>query len=254
MNTTLLKKELREALWKLVLGTVILTALALFIPLSYNFIIDLFSLLPYEQLEKYLGTIPTDLFNDFSLYLWSQWNAKNLPQLGAIMAILVGMSLLAGEANNKTMSFLLTRPVSRRSVFLSKVLTGILMMFIMVWTATLLMIFTAGFTPNAVDTGKLLTCTFITSIGLFVILSLSILFSTIFGEPVKAGGATVLILVILAAASWFKPLRVINPFIHMYGAQYMIAGTFPLIPVLLMSLVGVGFLAVAMWVFQKKEY
>jgi ABC-type transport system involved in multi-copper enzyme maturation permease subunit len=254
MNITLFRKELREARWKLVLGTVILTATAVGMPLVYDFLKDLISIIPQEQLERYGGLMPTGVFENFTMFLWSQWNAKNLTQISAIMAVLVGMNLVAGEVSGQSMAFLLARPISRRSVFITKALAGIAVMVFMVWVATLVMVFVVKFTPYTVEVGRLFAATLVTTVGVIVILSLSVLLSTLFDEPVKAGGAAVVILLLIAASNWVKVLARVNLFNHMSAAQYMITGTFPVIPVLAMSLVAVLLLVTGMHIFGKKEF
>jgi len=255
MNSILLRKELREARWKIVLGTAILTATAVFIPLAFNYIKDLISALPQEQLEKYGGMMTLNIFNDFSLYLWSQWNAKNLTQIGTILAVLVGMNLIAGEISGQTAGFLLTRPVSRRSVFLTKALAGMLIIIFMVWFATIIMVAVVNyFTPYTIDAGRLFLTTVLTTLGLLVLFSLTLLFSTLIDEPVKAGGATVLIILLMVLFGWFGPLRFLNLFNYMSGARYFLGGIFPVVQaailcgaILVLSVAGLS-------VFEKKEF
>ncbi|NLX90141.1 MAG: ABC transporter permease subunit [Firmicutes bacterium] len=254
MNGTLLRKELRETRWKLVLGTAVLAATAIFLPLSFNFLKDLISAIPPEQLERFGGMMPANIFNDYSLYLWSQWNAKNLAQIGTILAVLVGMNLIAGEISGQTAGFLLTRPISRRSVFLTKALTGMLILISMVWFSTIVMVITAHFTPYTVDAGRLLLTTVITTLGLLVLFSLTLLFSTLIDEPVKAAGATLLVILLLVFCGWIEPLRFLNIFYHMNGAQYFIGGTFPVVSTAIMCAAAVVLLAAGLRLFEKKEF
>lgn len=254
MNGILLRKELRETRWKLLLGTAVLAATAVFIPLSFNFLKDLISAIPPEQLEKYGGMMPANIFNDYSFYLWSQWNAKNLTQIGTILAVLVGMNLIAGEISGQTAGFLLTRPVSRRSVFLTKALTGMLILVFMVYFSTIVMLITVHFTPYTVDAGRLLLTTVITTLGLLVLFSLTLLFSTLIDEPVKAGGATLLVILLLVFCGWIEPLRFLNIFYHMYGVQHFIGGIFPVVPAAIMCAAVLILLAAGMRLFEKKEF
>ena len=254
MKGTLLRKELREARWKLLLGLAILTATAVFIPFSFNFLKDLLSALPQEQLKRYGGMMAVNLFNDFNLYIWSQWNAKNLTQIGAIMTVLVGMNLIAGETSGQTAGFLLARPVSRRSVFLTKALAGMLIIVSMVWFATIAMVIAVYFTPYTIDAARLFLTTVLTTLGLLVLFSVTMLLSTIIDEPVKAGGVTVLFIILMVFSGWIRPLRFLNLFNHMYGARYFIGGTFPVISAAVMVVLLILLLAAGVKLFEKKEF
>ncbi len=254
MNGTLLRKELREARWKLVLGTAILAAMAVFIPLSFNFIKELIFAIPQEQLERYGSMMPVNIFNDFTLYLWSQWNAKNLTQIGTILTVLVGMNLIAGETNGQTAGFLLTRPVSRRNIFLTKALAGMLIIISMVWFSTIIMVITVHFTPYTIDTGRLFVTTAITTLGLLVLFSLALLFSTLIDDSVKAGGATALVIILMVFFGWIEPLRYLNLFNYMHGARYFIGGIFPVISAAIMCVAILVLLAAGLKLFEKKEF
>ena len=254
MNGILLRKELREARWKLVLGTAILASIAVFIPLSFNFIKELIFSIPQEQLERYGGMMPVNIFNDFTLYLWSQWNAKNLTQIGTILAVLVGMNLIAGETSGQTAGFLLARPVSRRNVFLTKALAGMLSIIFMVWLSTIIMVITVHFTAYTVDAGRLLTTTVLTTLGLLLLFCLTMLFSTLIDEPVKAGGATGFVVLLMVFFGWIEPLRWLNLFNYMHGARYFIGGIFPVVPAAIMCAAALVLLAAGLKLFEKKEF
>jgi len=57
-----------------------------------------------------------EIINNTSLYVWSQWFAKNLFQLVLLSSIVLGFPLFAREAEHNTNSFLLN-VATRRQIF-----------------------------------------------------------------------------------------------------------------------------------------
>jgi ABC-2 type transport system permease protein len=227
--------------------------MAVMLPLVYDIMKDIVGMIPGEQLDKYQSLMPVNIFNNFSIYTWSQWNAKNLTQIGTIITILVGMNLIAGEINSQTASFLLTRPISRRTVFFSKALAGALIIILSVAVSTLAMIITVQFTPHSLEAGRLTVATIITTAGFLVLLALTMFFSTIIDEPVKAGGLTVLVVIIMSVFGIFRQTRPLSLFNHMYAAQYFLGGVFPLRPLVVMGLMVIALLGAGIYIFERKE-
>ncbi len=253
MNKALILKELREARWKLVVGTGLLAAMAIGLALVYETIRDFIFMVPQDQLERYGNLFPPNVFTSYSVYIWSQWNAKNLTQIGTILAILTGMSLIAGEFHGQTAGFLLTRPVSRRVVFFSKAAAGAIILVTAVTVSTLTLILTASFTPHSVEAGRLLVAAGITLLGILVIFAVTMLFSTLIEDPVKAGGAAVLVVVLISALGLLAQTRKLSLFTHMNAARYFLGGVFPAVPVVLMALSVIVLLVAGCQIFCKKE-
>ena len=61
-------------------------------------------------------------FSNVNAYLYSQWFSKNLQQVGAIFAVILLSSAVAGERELHTAIFLFSRPVSRGMILASKVI------------------------------------------------------------------------------------------------------------------------------------
>ncbi|WP_241078424.1 ABC transporter permease subunit [Natranaerofaba carboxydovora] len=98
---------------------------------SYNFV-ELLNIEGIsEQLEGDFGILGgiieefTLLFGDHTTYIWSQWHGNNLVQIGAILSIILGMGVIAKETSKGTISFLVSKPVSRFEIFTTKVATGV---------------------------------------------------------------------------------------------------------------------------------
>ncbi|GHO97642.1 hypothetical protein KSF_076900 [Reticulibacter mediterranei] len=64
--------------------------------------------------------IPEHLASTFNAFAWLQWFATNGPFLLALLATLLGGGLIANEVSKGTIFFLLSKPVSRERILLTK--------------------------------------------------------------------------------------------------------------------------------------
>ncbi len=232
-----------------------MVALALAIPLLFDFIGGFISQIPEEQMGWLEQLMPINILQDYSLYLWSQWNGKNLYQIGAILAVLLGMSLIAGETGGQTISFLLTRPISRKQVYGTKVTAGVLSLLFIICFSTFALLMSASlFSSYSIEYGRIITAALITAFGLVLIFSLAVFFSTIFDDAVKAGGATLLVLLVSSLMGWIPVTRSFSLFAHISGSQYIFQGVFPVIPVLVMMGATMGLWMAGAVIFEKKQF
>lgn len=251
MNTAVFLKEIREARWKLIVGTVVLTVFGIALPFIFSIIDELMLQIPpgFERLMQ------PEMLDNYTIFLWSQWNAKNLYQFGTLLAILLGMSTIAGEVANQTMSFLLTRPLSRKEVFLSKVAAGVLLLTLAVLLSTSFMLAAASIvTAQVVEAGIITVATLVTWLGLIAIYLLTVFISTIIDDPVKAGGITAVVLVGFAMFGWFNMTKELSLFTHISGGSYVLGGGFPLGPVIAILLFSLAMLAAGMNIMERKEF
>lgn len=254
MNTALIRKELRETRWKLSLGVLLLSILAAALPIIYETIMAMLAEITAEM-GWLANLLPPAILENFSAYLWSQWHGKNLYQVGTLLAVLYGMNTVAGEVSGNTMTFLLTRPLSRKAVYLSKVVSGIISLTLIVGVSTGVMLTVAViFTAHSVDVARLLTVTSITLLGILVVYALAVLLSSLIDEPVKAGGMTALILFLFSILGWLPAARRFSLFAHMPGTMYFLNGQVPVWPVTAMLLALAILLAVGMRVMDQKEF
>jgi ABC-type transport system involved in multi-copper enzyme maturation permease subunit len=112
-------KEVLEARWK-----ASIFALLAFLVASFNsafYRIDGYTLDPYNNIPPLLqNLIPEHLANSFNTFVWIQWFAANGPFLLAFLAALLGGGLIASEVSRGTIFFLLSKPVSRERILLTK--------------------------------------------------------------------------------------------------------------------------------------
>ena len=118
----LLAKEMREQVRTLRLPVVLVVfaILGLMSPLAARYIKEIVDAVGGEQLQ---GVIPDPVVGDAIVQF-----TKNVGQFGIVIAILVTMGAVAGEKDQGTAAFLLTKPVSRDAFLGAKVVAiGVLL-------------------------------------------------------------------------------------------------------------------------------
>ncbi len=248
-NMSLFKKELRESRWKIIIGFIIFILTAVSVPLLFKYVKDIFTQLPeipgFEGFERFL--------QDYNSYTWSQWNGKNLYQVGTILAIITGMNLISGEKVSKTLEFLLAKPVSRSTLYFTKFAAGVISLGLVIWGSTVVLYIVSLIMGHNLLPGKLMVSTLITFIGLIFVFTLTLLFSTILEEPVKVGLLSALCLILLAVPGWFEKTFRLSVFHHMKAFEYFFEGKFPLTALIIISLFSLGMYYMGFKIFERAE-
>lgn len=251
----LMWKELRENRLKILIGCVLLTVIGLAVSIAYRFLeggIPGMGQIPPEYADLIKKLLPD--FSNVNAYLYSQWFSKNLQQVGAILAVILLSSAVAGERELHTAIFLFSRPVSRGMILASKVivLLGGLVLAVVVSTG--------GAVLGAVIVGKVpqaafvLTATLHSLIALLTCASLATLLSVLVPDRMKAMLFTGGIIIVLSVAGQFKPLHWLNP-LALFGSPVLIEHPVPqLVPIV----VGVVLSACMLWIsyyeLQRQEF
>lgn len=187
----ILQKEWRSMRWIMILsffialGTVLTTGIMYYYTEQFIEEIppELFSLLKEHRLSRsFLG-----LFEDFNTYVWSQWNGKNLLQLGSLLSIVLAALQFAGEKSKKTMSFFLSRPLSRKEGYIGKILAGALFLFFLFGLSTLFLYLVSIFMGHGEGFGRLLGATLLSLLWLSVFYLMCVIVSIKANEPIPAG-------------------------------------------------------------------
>ncbi len=248
-SITLFKKEVRESRWKIIIGLIIFIITAVSIPFTFKYVKELLPMIPelpgLEGFDRYLA--------NYNIYTWSQWNGKNLYQVGTILAIIVGMNLIAGEKVSKTLEFLLARPISRSSLYFTKFSAGLLSLGLVIFGSTVFLYILSVIMGYELLAGDLFISTLITFIGFIFIFTLTFLISTVLDEPVKVGLLSAFVLLLLAIPGWFQKTRQLSVFHHMSAAEYFLEGKFPFLPLLAVLLLSAGMYYVGIRIFEKKQ-
>lgn len=222
------RKELKENRWKLALNTALLAILAVVTAVAYDYLRSLMasSEASAEVPEMFRNSLVAQL-GDYRTYIWMGWYGKSFYQFGAILAIIVGMGLFSSEAARGTVSFLLARPFSREEVFAVKFAAGAVALAVPALIATLLIVPTARIAGHAVSAALLLEGFPVAFSGVLVIFALSVVFSVLIDEPVKAGAASASVALLLSIPSWFESARHFSVFVQMQALPVLNGEAFP---------------------------
>jgi ABC-2 type transport system permease protein len=248
-------KELRENRTKMIVGCVLLSVIALAVSIAYRFIeggIPGMGQIPPEYADLIKKLMPD--FSNVNAYLYSQWFSKNLQQVGAIFAVILLSSAVAGERELHTAIFLFSRPVSRGMILASKVIV------LFAGLVVTVLVSTGGAILGAVIVGKVpqaafaLTATLHSLIALLTFASLATLLSVLVPDRMKAMLFSGGIIIVLSVVGQFKPLHWLNP-LALFGSSALLQHS---VPQLMPIVVGVTLSACMLWashrILRRQEF
>lgn len=179
-------KEFIEARWKAIIGSTVAVIGAAALAGTYNLINNLLttSNAAKQVPSQFQGQIQ-QLTGSYESYVWSQWFSKNGPEILAILAALLGASLIASEVNKGTIFFLLSKPVSRDRVLLTKYLVSALILLGVLLLSGVAILVAAAIVGHPQNVGGVLISTVLLWLGTLFVLGLSLLFSVLFKDVLR---------------------------------------------------------------------
>lgn len=252
----LLCKELRQYRWLFWISLGLALLNVLLVVLSHELlgggIIKEVSVDIWEKFQ--ISEADLEPLDEFSYYLWSQWNAKSLYQFGLIMIAVLAVAQFAGENTKRNMSFLLSRPATRRQIFAGKSGAGLILIYLAFGVSALsLCVFSLLVNHQALWT-KLLFSSVISLLWLTVLYFLGCLLSILIPFPLLAGLALLGVVAILAVPGCFLPTRALSVFYHMKAIGYFLKGDLLLLSVLPALLLSGLLYYYTLKVFEQKDY
>lgn len=250
----IIKKELRQNLWKIIAGFLVLTAVAVFSVASFPVLKQVFSKgpppglkLPPQAKEQFAA------LTDFKYYVVSQWFNKNLVQLGFILAVLLGIGAIAGEIQAKTAEFLLSKPISRTRAILEKYCTLCCILFVAVLVSSLVVYPTTLIIKEQISLLRVLLAILPIFAALLAIFSYTFFFSTIFNDQIKTAGAAVGFSIVFVILNAFEKTQKFNPFYYADATKVLLKGQIPWTNILGLLAFALIFLPVSIYIFKLKD-
>lgn len=256
MYKNLIIKEAKEHKWKLIIGLIILIAVGVSLPITFDYIFDLM-----EHLEGLPGIIGEAIYRDFhhflsnyEVYLWSQWNGKNLTQIAGIISLILGATAIATETSKGTLEFLFSKPISKAQILSSKIIVGITYIAILIIVPTLAMLL-ASVIMGKPDFGVLVTIGLIpVFLGMVVYYFLGLLFSIYTDDSIKAFAFAAGVVILNILMGFTKATRRLSLSYHTQGIDYVVNGSFPFLSVFILVGLSLCLAFVCYKGFIKKEY
>lgn len=255
------KKEWLEIRGKLIWGLVVFSLLAAGIPLLHPLLTSLafvpldpgaLNQIPPGMREGLLSGMER-MRQDYDFYLWSQWAGKNLTQAGGILAVILGMGVVAGEYKQKTAFFLLARPISRVRILGSKFASGITCLAIVIFASTLVMLFTARLTGGHFSWGAQMALVVPPFFGAVLIFALTAFFSSLSPGALPAAAGGLIATTCSVLSHYFLKSNTLNILYHMAGVQLFEEGIFPLPFSLAAVFLTSVFFLLALLFFSRRE-
>lgn len=256
----MIAKEFIEARWKAIIGSVVAVLATIIMASTYNLIknalvVQLTGSASQQIPSQMKGTLH-QLANSYDAYIWSQWFSKNGPEILAILAAVLGASLIASEVTKGTIFFLLSKPVSRDRVLLTKYLVSTLILLGVMVLSGIAILVAAAIVGHPQNVGGVLISTVLLWLGILFVLGLALLFSVLFHDVLRPLIFS-LLLTLLLSIPGFIPNATLNDWsLTFYWSDFAAyQGTmFPLKALLICLIAALVPVALAIPLFRKQAY
>ena len=247
------KKEFKAHRWKYIVAFVILIILAITLVWQFPFIKNL---LEQGGLEGMPGWMieGVEAQRDFSFFLASNWFDKNLLQISVILSILLGMSVVAQEVEDNTLEFLLSRPFSRRQIFISKTLSQLVFIIIVIFIPTLMLGMSGIIFGYEVHFLRLIIGIVPVMATLFIVYNLALLFSLYLDDQIRSGLAVLLLIAVIWGLSFIDSLSFLNIFAYGEVTSYYVQGNFPFLNLMLLLIIGGVVYSLSYYRFLRRDF
>lgn len=224
MNRALISKEVRDLRWKLLVGFLVLLGAVLLMIVLYE---KLLEVIPQDtgQLPPFISVEMLQGFSDYTTAMWSNFNDKNLPQIGTLLAIVLGIGLLAPEIESGTITLLLTNGACRRRVFWIKASLAIVALILLPMVISLLIPPFSRVFGYSLSHLRLVPATLVACLGLSFVLAVSLFISLLVKDRIWSGIASAILFGLWSVLGFWKSTRVLSPFYHMRAADYFFGET-----------------------------
>ncbi len=201
------------------------------------------------------GLVQEPLTTPFNAFVWETWFVTNGPFILGIFAAILGGGLIANEVSKGTLFFLLSKPVSRERILLTKygVSAGLLLVVSVISSIAIAIIGIVMGHPQ--DVLSLLVATGLLWLAALFPLGLSLFFSVVSPDSLRPVVFSLLITVAVALLPSILPHGLNWSLWHYWGSlDAYLRGSFPLKEYLVCLVTAMVPLLAAIVVFRRKAY
>ncbi len=213
-----------------------------------------------ESFLKAFGVEGTSLFTEFEAFVCVEYYSLMWPLLAIILVLSLGASAIAGEVDDKTMDFLLSQPISRSKIFISKYVAGVLIMLAFVFFSTITIIPIARMYDVEVHLGNYFAIAVISSLFSWAIYNLAFMISSITSSKGIPSSLTAGVVVIMYALNLLaalqeslKNLKYLSFFYYYDYHEALVDNHIDLLSIIVFSVCIVIFTAVGFIKFRKRD-
>ena len=248
-------KEFMEARWKAFIGGAVALIAAAALAGSYDLIKNLLVTgNATKQIPSQLQGQIQQLMGSYDAYAWSQWFSKTGPEVLAILAALLGASLIASEVNKGTIFFLLSKPVSRDRVLLTKYTVSTLILLGVTLLGGLALLAAAAIVGHAQNVGGVMISTVLLWLGMLFVLGLSMLFSVLFKDVLRPLVLALIIPVVLSIPGLIPNANTWNLTFYWSNFAAYQGTVFPLKELIICLVAAIVPVIIAIPLFRKQAY
>lgn len=245
-------KEIIEARWKAIIGGAAAVIVAAVLASIYNLLKT--ALAPTKGTPAQVQALIQQTLGSYDAYAWSQWFSKNGSELLAILAAVLGTSLISSEVYKGTIFFLLSKPVSRDRVLLTKYLVSALILLGVTLLGSIALFVAAAVVGHPQNVGGVLISTVLLWLGTLFVLGLALLFSVLFKDVLRPLVGALLVTLILSIPGLIPHAQDWNLTFYWTNFAAYQGTMFPLKALLICLVAAIVPLALAILLFRKQAY
>lgn len=219
MSRALIAKEFKDIKWKLFVAFTILVAVVIAMIILHERLLEL---LPAEisEIAFFISPDMLESFKDFTNAMWTNLNDKNLPQIGSLLAIVIGIGLLAPEIESGTVTLLLTNGASRRKIFRIKSILAIVALLSLLVVVGILVVPLSHLFGYSLRHFRIIPATFVAALGMAFVFSVSLFVSLILKDRIWSGIVSAMVFGLWSLLGFWDSTRAFSPFYHMRARDY----------------------------------
>ncbi len=192
-------KELIDSRWKVLIGAVLALLTMIIGALSYDMVRQALSPADLQNLSNALGSDFANRFTDYGAFMWNLTFSLSGDSGLILMVVtaLLGASVIAGEVNKQTIFLLLSRPLSRDQILLTKYAVGAVILLALNILSGAAVYVVSAVSGRPQDLGGVAVSVLLFWLGTLCIFGIATLLSVVFSDVLRPLGLTVVILIVL---------------------------------------------------------
>jgi ABC-type transport system involved in multi-copper enzyme maturation permease subunit len=248
----MIRKEVLEARWKVITFAV----LALLVSGGNVVIYPLLQSSTHGGVASALqGLVQQTVTAPFTAFVWQSWFVTNGPIILGIFAALLGGGLIASEVSKGTLFFLLSKPVSRERLLLTKYVVSAGLLLAVSVISSIVFAIVSIIVGHPQEVLQLLVATGLLWLATLFPLGLSLFFSVMLPDNLRPVVFSLLITVVFTWLPTILPHGLVWSLWHYWSSPNVyLTGSFPLQEYLVCLVTASIPLIAALVVFRHKAY